>query len=74
MSELPKLCPLSLGFSIKQQSPSLLDPKKIDVHVQVGLPCQKERCNWWVLRIEECIIWAIFSEVKKPLGVKTEVV
>ena len=74
MPEQPKLCPLSFGFSIKQQRPSILDPKRVDVHIQIGLVCQKEKCCWWILRIEECIIWAIFAEVKKPLEVKTEVV
>jgi len=40
----PKLCPLSFGFSIKQQAPNVIDPKKVDVRIQVGFPCLKERC------------------------------
>ncbi len=44
MDQPPKLCPLSFGFSLKQQQPSFIDPKKVDVKIQVGLPCLKEKC------------------------------
>ena len=74
MLEAPKLCPLSLGFSIKQQMPSLIDTKKVDVRIQIGLPCQKEKCSWWSLKIEACVIWQIASTLIMLIDKKTEVV
>lgn len=60
MPEQPKLCPFSFGFSLKQQIPSFIDPKKVDVKAQVGFPCIKERCVWYHADSEGCIAWDIF--------------
>jgi hypothetical protein len=71
--EAPKLCPLSFGFSIKQQAPSLIDTRRVDVRIQIGIPCIKEKCNWWSLKIGACVIWLITSTLIELISKPTEV-
>ena len=44
MAEALKLCPLSFGFNIRRQSPSLIDTKRVDINIQIGFSCLKEKC------------------------------
>ena len=74
MSEPPKLCPFSLGFSIKQQMPNIIDTKRVDVRIQVGIPCLKEKCSLWSLKIEGCVIWLIASTLIALTESKSEVI
>ena len=73
MPEPLKLCPLSFGFSIKQQIPSILQLNKVDLKIQVGFPCLKEKCSWWSLKIEACVIWLIASTLIDLISKPTEV-
>ena len=73
MPEPSKLCPLSFGFSIKQQIPSILQPNKVDLKIQVGFPCLKEKCSWWSLKIEACVSWLIASTLIALTESKAEV-
>lgn len=70
----PKLCPLSFGFSLKQQIPSMIDPKKVDMRIQVGFSCLKEKCELYSIKIEACVIWQIATSLITLLEGKTEVV
>jgi len=69
VAEQPKLCPLSFAFYIMRTQKLSLMPGQNIQEVKIGFPCLKEKCNWWCLSIEECIVWEILRKLNNALDI-----